>query len=247
MTENSFSASSVASDMWHYYNQRQSQQQSGVFPPTELLPYDYLKPPAPFWKVNFCQSPLPVEQPPPFPPDFLACFPPLLSRRSLVLSFCLSRGQCCILRLLQMPAWALRPSDHSSIMGMAGIAPCHRVQHWAGAQEWEAQRHGDGLRIPSQTVLSATFAWLHQGQWVSPGVTIQHRLIWEFCWQSVVNREAEKKYTPSLSELAQALWQRSQHGGGEASEVVFQTAWFIPPRELVKICHLAKEVSRWPK
>lgn len=74
-----------------------------------------------------------------------------------------------------MPAWVLRASDHSSIMGMAGITPCHRIQHWVSAEEWETQRHGDGLRILSQAVLSAVFAWLYQGQWVSLGVNYPAR------------------------------------------------------------------------
>lgn len=75
--------------------------------------------------TNFCQPPLPVEQPPPFPPDFLACFPLLFSRRNLIPSFRAPEGQCHFLCLSQclMECWGRSP-----VMGMAGwhhLVPQH--------------------------------------------------------------------------------------------------------------------------
>lgn len=117
--------------------------------------------------TNFCQPPLPVEQPPPFPPDFLACFPLLFSRRNLIPSFRAPEGQCHFLCLSQclMECW--------------GPQAAHQSRGWLAGNTWcHSTAPGHGLCVPSQA--SAAFSSLHHGQWVS--LTWQG-LLRKFGWQ----------------------------------------------------------------
>lgn len=163
------------------------------------------------WNTNFCQSPLPLEPPPPFLPAFLACFSLLFGRTNLILSFCTSPGQCRILCPFQM-LW-----PHQSRRRLASLA----AQHAAPS---EYRRMEDKLWALSQAVLSALFASLQQSVGF-PGCDHPARLLWKFCWQSNVDQKPEKNTALSLSGGTGRLAELPTLRG-----MTFGTVWMIPPR-----------------
>lgn len=163
------------------------------------------------WNTNFCQSSLPLEPPPPFLPAFLACFPLLFGKTNLVLSFCTSQDNVAFC------AHSKCLGPHQSRRRLALLV----AQHAAPS---ECRRMEDGLWAPSQAVLSAVLASLHQSVGF-PGCDHPARLLWKFCWQSSVDQEPEKNTALSLSGGMGRLAELPTLRG-----MTFGEMWPIPPR-----------------
>lgn len=187
--------------------------------------------------INFCQPPLPVEQPPPFLPDFLACFPLLFSRRNLIPSFHAPEGQCHFLCLSQcLPeCWGPQAAHQSwGWLASPGATAQPLGKHW---------RMGHGLCVPSQA--SAAFSSLHHSRWGSP---TWQGLLWKPGWQSSVDQEPEKNNPlPFSGGTGRLVALPTCSHSKEASEMAFRAAQLILPWDLVGVCHLAKEVPCWPE
>lgn len=244
MTENSFSASFAVNAMVVLSQPETKPIAKRVFPRAELLPYDYLKSPAPLWMELKSQllpispsrtaSPLPAQC-----PGLLSTAaekrkprPSLLSpRRTMLHSMPTSDAR--------LSAESLQPLiNHGD--GWHHSVPPHTAlsERWrmGGTKAWAWATHPEPDGSLSYICLTPPRSAGFPGRDYPAQAHFADKAMWIRSLRKI-HPLPFSAGTGTLAALSAQRW--------EASEIIFQTALLIPARELVKTGHLAKEVYCW--